>query len=486
MGVEASASPCIRAAYRIFSAAVAPLIALHLLARQAMGKESRLSERWGRATRRRPDGRLLWLHASSLGEGAAALPIIVKILEEMPSASVLVTGGSVAADEWRRRRFPAGVITQFVPVDTPAAVRRFVTHWKPEVGIFIESELWPNLIEISRTHGVALALVNARISDASARVWRVPVCNWLFRDTVRHFRVVSSTSDAERDRLLQLGVTRDQMIISADLKLVSAAAILDATTRGGGDEVDGQLAIRSSPSVWQPLSELPCMSTTRRRFWLCASTHEGEEDACARVHMQLRRRFPTLLTCVVPRHAERSTDIRAALTRKGLSVATFSRGERVEPHTDVYVIDVVGILPEMYTASRGLPVFVGGSLVPGGKGHNVAEATLAGCAVLVGPYLGAFRSMIDSINDGGTSGADAVESCTMGSTRGNVGDEGAKVCEVVATEMQLVDSVMRRLDDQELSMHLGDTGMVRTQKLLSGVLEQLWLELSPRLFTEMD
>lgn len=120
------------------------------------------------------------------------MPLIMKILEEFPSTSILVTGGSVAADDWRRRAFPAEVIRQFVPVDTPAAVKRFVTHWKPDVGIFVESELWPNLIESSSANGVRLALVNARMSASSAKMWNLPVANCLFKDTVRNFYVIST------------------------------------------------------------------------------------------------------------------------------------------------------------------------------------------------------------------------------------------------------------------------------------------------------
>lgn len=191
---DARLSPYVQAAYRVITAAATPLLGLLLLVRQALGKESatRLRERWGHATTRRPRGRLVWLHAASLGEGAAALPLITKILEESPSTSILVTGGSVAADDWRRRAFPAEVIRQFVPVDTPSAVERFVTHWKPDVGIFVDSELWPNLIARSSANGVRLALVNARMSASSAKMWSLPVANCLFRDTLRNFHVIST------------------------------------------------------------------------------------------------------------------------------------------------------------------------------------------------------------------------------------------------------------------------------------------------------
>lgn len=194
MGLETRLLPYVKAAYRVITAAATPILAAHLLVRQANGKESatRLCERWGHATKRRPRGRLVWLHAASLGEGAAALPLIMKILQELPSTSILVTGGSVAADDWRSHAFPAEVIRQFVPVDTPAAVRRFITHWKPDVGIFVESELWPNLIESSSANGVRLALVNARMSASSAKMWSLPVVNCLFKDTVRNFHVIST------------------------------------------------------------------------------------------------------------------------------------------------------------------------------------------------------------------------------------------------------------------------------------------------------
>lgn len=257
-----------------------------------------------------------------------------------------------------------------------------------------------------------------------------------------------------------------------------------------------------------PRREVPSLSLGprgRRVWWLAASTHVGEEAACARVHLRLRRRFPSLLTCVVPRHVERASRLVAELRGAGLSVARFSEGAAPRPETEVLLVDVVGILPELYRAARGRPVFVGGSLfADGNKGHNVAEATLAGCAVLVGAHHETFQSMIEDINGAGVAAAGvphsarerrstaisgAVEISDRGRGDGSGGGGGgdrrnARACEVVTCERELFLGVETRLEDVGFAAALGDAGAVGTRELLSGVLERLWSDLSARLFLD--
>ena len=618
-------SPCVKAAYRLITAAATPFVAAHLLVRQAMGKESstRLRERWGHATIPRPRGRLVWLHAASLGEGAAALPLIMKILEESPSTNILVTGGSVAADEWRRRAFPGKVIRQFVPVDTPAAVQRFVSHWKPDVGIFVESELWPNLIETSAANGVALALVNARISASSARMWSYPIANRLFRETARHFCAISSQNRRERRRLVALGAPRAAMTHPADLKLVSAASattrVLDTETIDVKNIIHRHARVDTITDSTRCIgdgdagaSELPKKKLTSSSsssaprhhgleggeplWWLATSTHEGEEAACARIHLRLRARFSNMLTCViVPRHVERAAavcdelrappyllDVRRFSSERecvpgtirgnmmeeqeqereqereqrenvnigagggggggggGESAATMTgigmksgRPVDVPPPSppppplqaqaqppDVLVIDILGVLPHVYVAARGRPVFVGGSMYPGSKGHNVAEATMAGCAVLVGPHHETFESMINDINgEGGNENDDddddddreemkkdkhkdkdddEYKTEAAAETKGSkiasaaavavaVGGEVAvRACEVVTSENELCLGVEARLADVDFAAASGEAGTTRTLALQRGVLERLWSALSEaRLFSSL-
>src|SRR5580704_12133306 len=158
-------------AWRGLSTIIAPFASLLLSQRAARGKEdrARLTERLGVAGRQRPEGPLIWIHGASVGESLAALPLIEKL---QAGANVLVTSGTVTSARMLDARLPIGALHQFVPLDMPRAVARFLDYWKPEAGLFVESDLWPNLIQAASARGVKLALVNARISTRSAAHWK--------------------------------------------------------------------------------------------------------------------------------------------------------------------------------------------------------------------------------------------------------------------------------------------------------------------------
>jgi len=159
-------------AWRWLGILVTPLTPLLLRERAARGKEdsARMGERLGVASAARPDGRLVWIHGASVGESLAALPLIEKLLAE--DIRVLVTSGTVTSANMMQARLPAGAIHQYVPLDTPRAIARFLDHWRPAAGLFVESDLWPNLLLEAQRRGVKLALINARISERSAAGWR--------------------------------------------------------------------------------------------------------------------------------------------------------------------------------------------------------------------------------------------------------------------------------------------------------------------------
>ena len=160
-------------AWRLLTWALSPAARLLLRERASRGKEdwARVNERLGLAGRPRPEGRLIWIHGASVGESLSALPLIAKLLEG-GDTNVLVTSGTVTSAAMMSQRLPSGAVHQFVPLDTPGAVARFLDHWKPDAGLFVESDLWPNLILMAKDRGVKLALVNARISARSAERWR--------------------------------------------------------------------------------------------------------------------------------------------------------------------------------------------------------------------------------------------------------------------------------------------------------------------------
>jgi 3-deoxy-D-manno-octulosonic-acid transferase len=348
------------AAYRRVTTMLGPLLPLYLAARRLRGKEdrARFGERLGRAGATRPPGPLAWLHAASVGEAASLLSLIDRLSRERPTLNLLVTTGTVTSARLLETRLPAGQARhQFVPVDRPLYVRRFLDHWRPDLAIWVESELWPNLVAATQARGITTVLLNGRMSQRSYERWR----RWpgLIAPLLGRFALCLAQDAAQAARLAELGARNAGTV--GDLK--SAAAPL--------------------PADAHELAQLSAEIDARPR-WLAASTHQGEEDAVAAVHRQLQPRHPALLTIIAPRHPVRAAEIAAALRSQGLGVARRSQGDAITAAVAVYLADTLGEMGLFYRLAD--IAFIGGSLTAVG-GHNPLEAALLGCAILHGPDM---------------------------------------------------------------------------------------------------
>jgi 3-deoxy-D-manno-octulosonic-acid transferase len=356
------------ALYRGATAAAAPLIRLLLARRLRAGKEdpARCAERFGQATRARPPGPLVWVHAASVGESLSVLALIERLAAKRSDMALLITTGTVTSARLMEQRLPPRAVHQYVPVDRLSWVRRFLDHWRPGLALWVESEFWPNLLgELADRH-IPLVLVNARVSARSYAGWRrLP---GTIRQLLDHFDVCLAQSEADRDKLLALGARRVRL--PGNLKFAAAPLPADETA----------------------LATLRASLGTRRR-WLAASTHPGEEAIIAEAHRRLRSRFPDLLTLIVPRHPARGPEIARALAESGLTVTLRSRGEAPDG-AEIHVADTVGELGLFY---RLAPIaFMGGSLVAHG-GQNLLEPAKLGCAVLHGPDMANFAAIVEEM-----------------------------------------------------------------------------------------
>ena len=360
---------CAFALYRFAGRVGAPLVRVLLRRRAAAGREdpARLGERWGRATAARPPGPLLWIHGASVGESLSALPLIQTILARWPHMTVLLTTGTVSAARLLADRLPDGVIHQYAPVDLTPAVARFLDHWKPSVGILIESELWPELLTRASALSVTLILVNGRISPRSATWWRR--ARPLIGRLLGRFSLVLAQSPCDATRLRELGAPAPLYV--GNLKFTAPALDADAN-----DLADFTNALQGRPC------------------WLAGSTHPDEELSAARAHIALTRRFPGLLTLIAPRHPERAADIVAALKAQGLNVARPSEGQMPGPEDEIYVADVLGEMGLWYRLAD--VVFIGGSLTQKG-GHNPLEPAKLGCALVTGPHCENFAHIAEEM-----------------------------------------------------------------------------------------
>lgn len=342
-----------------------PYLRRVMLRRAGTGREeaARLGERWGRTDQPRPPGRLIWIHAASVGETVSVVPLIERLRQDRPETSVLLTTVTTTAARRAVVLLPSGAIHQYLPLDDPGAVRRFFNHWRPAAGILVESEIWPTLIRTAKARGLPLALINGRISSRSARTWSYAAP--LFRDLLNCFDVVLAQTPGDAERLSRLA---DRPVAClGNLKFAGPPLPVDDT---------------ELQRLRQGLQGRP--------VWLAASTHPGEETAVLTAHRALAPEHPGLLTVIVPRHPDRGGAVAAEAEASGLTVRRRSDGQpegqpgnQPDETTEVYVADTLGELGLWYRLS---PIaFVGGSLVDRG-GQNPLEAARLGCALLFGPH----------------------------------------------------------------------------------------------------
>lgn len=341
--------------YRLATGALEPLAPLLLNRRARRGKEdpARLNERLARPDRPRPPGPLVWLHGASVGESLSILPLVERLKAERPGVALLVTSGTVTSAQLLARRLPGDVIHQYAPVDTPGGARRFIAHWKPDLAVFVESELWPNLLIEARAAGTRLALVSAKLSDTSFRRWR---------------------ARPQAARRLLGGF---DLILAQDTRAAERFAALGATVAGLADLKFGAAPLPADPGALERLRP----RFADRPLLLAASTHPGEDEIVLDAYAALPGR-PRLV--IVPRHPERGGAIADLARARGLSTRLRSAEPDAQP-AEVLVADTLGELG-LWFRLADLAVVAGG-LVPGIGGHNPLEPARLSCPILSGPHV---------------------------------------------------------------------------------------------------
>ena len=348
--------------YRFATRRSAPLLERILRNRLEGGKEhpDRWQEKKAVITKSRPDGPLLWLHAASVGESVSALILIDHLLASYPSLHILVTTGTRTSAELMSKRLPERAFHQFAPLDHPEWVAGFIKHWAPNAAIWMESELWPNMLQALREAEIPTALVNARLSKKSYYMWSTaPVCA---KKTLSTFKKILCQSAEDKQKFQKLRASN--VIETGNIKY-SAAPL---------------------PHDENEFNQLNALLSDRP-VWLYASTHAGEEALALRIHDRLKNSYPDLITILVPRHPERGEEIEQLLQNSGMKIVR--RTEQKHPpsaDTNIYIADTLGELGLFYRLS---PIaMIGRSLSDdGGGGHNPIEAAQLNCAVLHGPNV---------------------------------------------------------------------------------------------------
>jgi len=397
-------------AYRLGGAAVYPLVGPYVGWRTSRGKEDRYrrKERYGHASKQRPDGPIIWMHAASVGETNSIVPLTRCILDH--GVNVVLTTGTITSANLTHAVLGDSVIHQYVPLDLKPAVNRFLDHWDPDLAITAESEIWPTTVMELGERRIPQVLVNGRLSDRSFRSWkkRPHVAEALFGNLAH----VVAQSELDGERFQTLGAR--PVTVSGNLKVDTPAPAAD----------EAALA-----PLLRQIGERPT--------WAAISTHEGEEKVAAEVHLALKSRHSGLLTIVVPRHPERAPGLAAELSSMGLKVVRRTAGEEIAADTDILLGDTIG---EMGLYLRLTEIaFVGRSLTSEG-GQNPLEPAMLDTAVLAGRHVQNFRDAYQKLLDNGGARLVRDRDTLIGAVNHLLGNEEARRG-MIAAATQTVDDM---------------------------------------------
>jgi 3-deoxy-D-manno-octulosonic-acid transferase len=375
--------------------------------RAAKGKEDgvRVDERLGTASIVRPDGVLVWLHGASVGESMVALSVAKRMRDIRPDLRFLFTSGTKTSAEMIAARIDARDIHRYLPVDTPAATKAFIAGWRPDLGVFVEGEIWPNLLIAARAAGIKTALINARMTVKSS-------ANWARRRAAAHF-----------------------LFDGFDLVLPADGRTADSLSRlrdGPIGEV-GNLKLAVPP----PQVEAGELASLRaaigdRPVWLAASTHQGEDKIMVMVHNAILTAAPDALLIIAPRHPDRANDVEVDCRIAGIVPMRRSRGDIPNQNDPIWLWDTMG---ELGLAISLAPVtFMGGSIVDNVGGHNPVEPAQLGSAIVSGALVYNFENLYQELEDAG--GARIIDNPLSDviamAIAGLLGDEDQRTKEVAA------------------------------------------------------
>lgn len=351
---------------------------LHKRAKAGKEDPARLNERMGETTINRPEAPLIWLHAASVGEAQSMLILIKKLHDTYKKCRFLVTTGTRTSATLMANRLPSRAIHQYYPVDHPSWVASFLDHWHPDAVIWMESELWPNMLLQIKQRNIPAVIANARLSPKSYTRWKKTRKN--AQKLLSVFNPIMTQTDEDALFFTKLGADTDRVITTGNLKYSAEPLPCDDSDLGRLRTAIGE-----------------------RSLWVYASTHDGEEQIACRLQQQLQKTHPNLLTIIVPRHPDRREQI--VKTCERFDIPYTLRSDRKTPPSgddQVYIVDTLGEMGLFYELA---PIAcIGRSFSnDGGGGHNPIEAAQKHCAVLHGPNIQNLQKIYDEMDSAGAA-----------------------------------------------------------------------------------
>lgn len=358
--------------YKILSVLLFPFLELYVIYRVYKKKDDkkRWRERFGHPGASRPFADVIWIHAVSVGESNSALMLIDELLKKNQGSAILftsttTTSASVIAQ--KILKYEGRVIHQFLPIDSYFCAKAFFDFWQPKMAIFLESEIWPNLIDLASKREIPSFLVNARMSKKSVSRWRF--ARWFSVRIFDQFTIIFAQSEKDKKHFETL--TKKKVLCYGNLKSQAEKLPFD------------------EDALTQLKSQIGS-----RKFWLASSTHQGEEEIMIAAHQELKKEFDDLLTIIVPRHPNRAEEI--ALLLADVNFAQRSKGEDITLKTEIYLADSLNELGLFYRLADF--AFIGASLVKKG-GHNPFEAVRLECGIISGAETFNFQDIYHELED---------------------------------------------------------------------------------------
>ncbi len=372
--------------------------------------------------------RCIWIHAVSVGEVQASLPLIRVLRERFPNRTMLVTTVTPTGAARVKAALGDSIEHCYIPFEFPNAINNFFNAVKPSAALIMETEIWPNLYRGCGVRNIPLILVSARISPRSISGYRQLLP--LIRETLSHGIIIAAQSQSDADRFLSLGASAARTKVTGNIKF----------------DVDLPANITSEGEAFR--NEF----IGRRPTWIAASTHDGEEAQVLTAHRALLEKFPDLLLILVPRHPERFSEVRERVQRSGFDVVSRTERRGCEDSTSVLLGDTMGEVPLFYAASD--IAFVGGSLVPIG-GHNLLEPAAQALPVIAGPHLFNAQGIADMFVD-------------------------MNACRIVNNAGELADAVTDLLENPDKAAEIGLNGRTLLERN-KGALARLLVLVEPLL-----
>ncbi len=328
------------------------------------GKEdiSRFKEKIGFFSKKKNKGKLIWFHGASVGEIQSIIPLIEKFEKNKEIKQILITSNTVSSSFIIKNLKLKKTIHQFFPIDCNFITKKFLNHWKPSKAFFIDSEIWPNTINNLSKKKIPIFLLNGRITNKSYNRWKI--FSSFAKSIFSKFNLCLSSNIETKQYLRKLG--------AKNIKII------------------GNLKFSQSENEKNNLDKNLINLISSKKTWCASSTHYNEEEFCGKVHIKLKKKYKNLLTIIIPRHINRIDTIKTELNNLNLKVHLDEPRKRVNPNTDIYLVNSYGKTKLFYKVCKN--IFLGGSLIMHG-GQNPLEATRYGCKVLHGPNISNFREI---------------------------------------------------------------------------------------------